>query len=102
MTNSILPVSPPPLPLEPSTAGSGSTQRQPSAAPAEAPAAQSEAVTLSEAAQTTTQLLDAARQSEGINQEAVAQIRAALQNGSYNVAPEDLAQAIAMVLKETS
>jgi flagellar biosynthesis anti-sigma factor FlgM len=75
----------------------------PKAAPsANSAASQSEEVTLSASAQATTQLLDAARQSDGIDQAAVAGIRAALASGSYNVAPEDLAQAIATVLKETN
>jgi flagellar biosynthesis anti-sigma factor FlgM len=99
MTNSISPVSPTPLPPDapaviPGTPGKATTS---DAAPPP-----SEAVTLSAAAQTSTQLLTAARDSSGINQAAVAQIRAAIANGTYNVAPEDLAQAIATVLKETS
>jgi flagellar biosynthesis anti-sigma factor FlgM len=65
-------------------------------------ASESEAVTLSAAAQTTTQLLSSARNAEGFNQTAVDRIRGALQSGTYNVAPEDLAQAIATVLKETN
>jgi len=102
MTNTISPLrqTPPPAtnvaepsntPAKPTASGNAS-----SAAP------QSEAVTLSEAAQTTTQLLNAARESNGINQSAVDQIRGALANGSYSVSPADLAQAIATVLKETS
>jgi flagellar biosynthesis anti-sigma factor FlgM len=63
---------------------------------------QTEAVTLSDAAQTTTKLLSAAQQSDGVDQTAVARIRNALASGSYNVAPEDLAQAMATVLKATS
>ncbi|HQT47190.1 MAG: flagellar biosynthesis anti-sigma factor FlgM [Acidocella sp. 20-63-7] len=79
----------------------------PPAAPSAAPSAQtsstaqSDSVTLSAAAQTSTQLLNAARNSDGINHAAVAQIRSAIQSGTYNVAPEKLAQAIATVLKET-
>lgn len=67
-----------------------------------APAAQTDSVTLSAAAQSGAQLLDAAQTSSGINHEAVAAIRARLADGSYNVSPENLAQAIATVLKETN
>lgn len=63
---------------------------------------QTEAVTLSDAAQTTTKLFSAAQESDGIDQAAVGRIRNALASGSYNVAPEDLAQAMATVLKATS
>jgi flagellar biosynthesis anti-sigma factor FlgM len=75
----------------------------PAAAPAPEPAAppQTDSVTLSPAAQSGAQLLTAAQEDSGINQEAVAAIRAQLAEGSYNVSPENLAQAIATVLKET-
>lgn len=62
---------------------------------------QTDSVTLSAAAQSGAQLLTAAQNAPGINQQAVASIRAQLANGSYNVSPENLAQAIATVLKET-
>jgi flagellar biosynthesis anti-sigma factor FlgM len=102
MTNTISPFrqTPPPatnVPEPPSTPAKPAASGSASSAPS-----QSEAVTLSEAAQTTTQLLNAARDSNGINQSAVDQIRGALANGSYNVSPADLAQAIATVLKETT
>jgi flagellar biosynthesis anti-sigma factor FlgM len=64
-------------------------------------ASQTDSVTLSEAAQSGAQLLNAAQKSSGIDQAAVANIRGQLAAGSYNVSPEDLAQAIATVLKET-
>lgn len=63
---------------------------------------QTEAVTLSDAAQITTKLFSAAQQSDGIDAATVARIRNALGSGNYNVAPEDLAQAMATVLKATS
>lgn len=69
--------------------------------PTPAAAVQTDSVTLSPAAQSGAQLLSAAQDSAGINHEAVAAIRAQLANGSYNVSPENLAQAIATVLKET-
>ena len=84
-------------PLAPSAAqpaAQASTAQQ-TAAP------QTDSVTLSEAAQSGAQLLDAAQKSSGIDHAAVANIRAQLASGSYNVSPEDLAQAIATVVKET-
>ncbi|HTJ91009.1 MAG TPA: flagellar biosynthesis anti-sigma factor FlgM [Acidocella sp.] len=61
-----------------------------------------EAVTLSADAQTTTQLLGAARNSTGVNQQAVAQLRAAIQNGTYNVSPDALARSISSAMKEAA
>jgi flagellar biosynthesis anti-sigma factor FlgM len=60
-----------------------------------------EAVTLSSGAQITTQLLDAARAASGVDQNAVTQARTAIQSGSYNVSPQDLANAITNAFKET-
>jgi flagellar biosynthesis anti-sigma factor FlgM len=101
MSSTISPFSqtPPPAPAAPQA----TPQAAPSATPAAqaASTAQSDSVTLSAAAQTSTQLLSAARNSDGINQTVVAQIRSAIQSGTYNVSPENLAQAIATVLKET-
>src|ERR1700726_4087577 len=102
MTNSISSVSNTPPPGETSTSANTQPMQAPSPMAASSAASQSEAVTLSPAAQTTTQLLTSARSAEGFNQTAVDQIRGALQAGTYNVAPEDLAQAIATVLKETN
>jgi negative regulator of flagellin synthesis FlgM len=67
--------------------------------PAVAP--QTDSVTLSNAAQASTALLAAARGASGIDQPNVAAIKSALANGSYNVSPETLAQAISTVLRET-
>jgi flagellar biosynthesis anti-sigma factor FlgM len=64
-------------------------------------AAAGESVTLSPDAQAAAQLLDAAQTSNGVDDKTVASLRAALADGSYQVSPEDLAQAIATVLKET-
>jgi len=64
--------------------------------------AESDSVTLSPNAQAAAQLLAAAQQSDGVDMFSVASIKASLQNGSYNVSPEDLAQAIVTVLKETN
>jgi flagellar biosynthesis anti-sigma factor FlgM len=60
-----------------------------------------EAVTLSDDAQATTQLLGAARNSSGVNEQAVAQLRAAIQNGTYDVSPDTLARSISSAAKET-
>lgn len=99
MSNSIQPFSQPSVP---------DTQTAPSSVPAAAPAqpaaaeqAQTDSVTLSQAAQSGAALFAAAQNSTGIDQNAVANIRAKLANGSYDVSPENLAQAIATVLKET-
>jgi flagellar biosynthesis anti-sigma factor FlgM len=72
------------------------------AAAESAASGESEAVTLSPNAQAAAQLLAAAQASDGIDTKTVSSLKTALQNGSYNVAPEDLAQAIATVLKETA
>lgn len=61
-----------------------------------------EAVTVSADAITTTQLLGAARNANGIDQAAVQQLRTAIQNGTYNVSPESLAGAMGNALKEAS
>ena len=63
--------------------------------------AQADSVTLSAAAQTSAALVSAARGATGVNQPNVNAIKAALANGSYNVSPESLAQAISTVLNET-
>ncbi len=59
-------------------------------------------MTLSADAQTTTQLLGAARNSSGVNDQAVAQLRAAIQNGTYNVSPDTLARSISSAMKEAA
>ncbi|HEY1858025.1 flagellar biosynthesis anti-sigma factor FlgM [Acidocella sp.] len=61
-----------------------------------------EAVTLSDDAQTTTQLLGAARNSSGVNEQAVAQLRASVQNGTYDVSPDTLARSITSAVKEAA
>lgn len=104
MSNTISPFSqtPPPAQAAPQATAQAAPPVPGTTPPAQTSStAQSDSVTLSAAAQTSTQLLSAARNSDGINQTAVAQIRSAIQSGTYNVAPEDLAQAIATVLKET-
>ena len=65
-----------------------------------APLEQNEVVTLSAQAADATSLLTASRDSDGIDHQAVGQIRSAIENGTYNVSPEDLAQSISNVLKD--
>lgn len=97
MTNPISSVSQTPPPSSASAPpGAPKSNAQPSAA-----APQGDSVTLSTDAQTSTQLLNAARDASGVNPQAVERIRTALQGGNYNVGPDELAQAIATVLKET-
>jgi len=102
MINSVTPSQ-----VTPDTAAatSGSEAVRPQAAPAAdtgAPTATGEAVTVSADANTTTQLLGAARGADGMDQEAVQSLRSAVQNGTYSVSPEDLARAITSAAKEAA
>ena len=78
------------------------TARTSAAAEIAASESSGEAVTLSADAQTTTQLLDAARDSNGVDGQAVAQLRAAVQNGTFNVSPDTLARSIRSAMKESA
>jgi negative regulator of flagellin synthesis FlgM len=78
------------------------TARGGAASQNESSAVAGEAVTLSADAQTTTQLLGAARNSSGVNDQAVAQLRSAIQNGTYSVSPDMLARAISGAMKEAT
>ncbi len=97
MTNTIQPFTP--IPSPDSASGTQPAAKPQAAAPAQT--AQTDSVTLSAAAQTSNALVTAARGSSGVDQSSVASIKAALANGTYNVSPEDLAQAISTVLSET-
>jgi negative regulator of flagellin synthesis FlgM len=66
--------------------------RTPAAAPAAAGGG--EAVTVSDAAKFSTDLLESARASDGIDHAAVQQLSTAIQKGTYNVSPDDLAGAL--------
>ena len=103
MSNSIPPLGQPSLPETASNPAGG--QAVPPVAPAAAAqaaqAAQTDQVTLSPAAQSGSNLFAAAQTASGVDQATVASIRAQLANGTYDVSPENLAQAIAAVLKET-
>jgi len=105
MTNSINPLS--------SYLQAASPETQPGSAAAAAGSASlsaatanstpaSEAVTVSSDAATTTQLLDAARGADGIDQSAVARLRGAIQTGTYDVTPDSLAQAMLGAAKASS
>jgi flagellar biosynthesis anti-sigma factor FlgM len=98
MSNSIQPFSQPSVP---DTQAGATSVPAAASAPAAQPEAQTDSVTLSQAAQSGAALFAAAQNSTGIDQNAVANIRAKLADGSYDVSPENLAQAIATVLKET-
>ncbi len=101
MSNTIPPFVSAPVPDPVNNQGSPQTGAPASPAATAQGAVQTESVTLSAAAQTGTQLLTAARQAAGVDQAQIAAIRAQLANGSYNVSPQDLAQAIATVLKDS-
>jgi flagellar biosynthesis anti-sigma factor FlgM len=82
---------------------SGSAPVQPttaSGAPGDAETTDAEAVTVSSDASTSTELLASARSADGINQSVVSALRSAVQNGTYNVSPEDLARSITSALRE--
>jgi flagellar biosynthesis anti-sigma factor FlgM len=91
--------------VAPETAGQGdaaATTRAGAAAESAPSESSGEAVTLSADAQTTTQLLGAARSASGVNDQAVAQLRTAIQNGTYNVSPGTLARSISSAMKEAA
>lgn len=85
------------------TTDAAQTAKNSTAKSALQPAAEAgvESVTLSAAAQANTALVSAARDAKGIDQAHVNAIKEALANGTYNVSPEDLANAISSVLGET-
>jgi flagellar biosynthesis anti-sigma factor FlgM len=62
--------------------------------------AQGEAVTLTPAAQTSEQLLHAARAASGVDNSTVQSLRAAIQADTYNVPPDTLATSIVAALKD--
>jgi flagellar biosynthesis anti-sigma factor FlgM len=61
-----------------------------------------EAVTLTPDAQTSADLLEAARAASGIDTQAVQSLKAGIASGSYQVPPENLAASIVAALTETS
>jgi len=101
MTNTIGPLSSGHAAREAASQSAANTTNKQAAPPPDtqappAGAAQaSEAVTLSATSQATAQLLDAARAADGVDEARVAQLRGAVQSGTYDVAPEDVAKAIA-------
>ena len=59
-----------------------------------------EQVSLSSDAAAGTQLLDAARNAEGVDPATVQKVKTAIQNGTYDVSPDKLAQSIIGAMKE--
>ena len=72
-----------------------------SSAGAGAAAPSGEAVTLTPDAQSSTDLLEAARAASGIDQQAVQSLKAEILSGGYQVPPESLATSIVVALSET-
>jgi flagellar biosynthesis anti-sigma factor FlgM len=72
-----------------------------SSAGASAAASSGEAVTLTPDAQTSTDLLEAARAASGIDQQAVQSLKAEITSGTYQVPLESLATSIVAALSET-
>lgn len=62
--------------------------------------AASDAVTITDSARASAQLLDQARAADGINQTAVAQLKTAIQSQTYHVPAEQLANAIVSAMAE--
>jgi len=105
MTSSINSVSQSPGTSEsagPASGPAGVRPAETAPAAADITLAPGEAVTVSADAETTTQLLDAARGADGVDQTSVARLRGAVQDGSYDVSPDNLARAITGALKETT
>jgi len=63
-------------------------------------AAGAEQVSLSSDAAAGTQLLDAARNAEGVDPATIQKVKTAIQNGTYDVSPDKLAQSIIGAMKE--
>jgi flagellar biosynthesis anti-sigma factor FlgM len=72
-----------------------------SGSPAGAAQSASEAVTLTPDAQTSTELLEAARAASGMDHQAVQALKAEIISGTYQVPPENLAASIVAALTET-
>ena len=80
-------------------AASSSTKSQGSTAAAAAPAG--EEVTLTPDAQTSADLLEAARTASGIDHNAVQSLKTQINAGTYEVPPETLAASIQAAISET-
>jgi len=78
--------------------GASATSVKSSSASAQQAASSAEAVTVSSDATTTAQLLTAARNADGVDQQAVQQLKNQIQNGTYNIPPDKLATSIAAAL----
>jgi len=75
-----------------------STGAQPPAS--QAGAASAEIVSLSSDASTSTQLLHAARDADGVDPAMVQRVKGAIQSDTYDVSPDKLAQSIIGAMKE--
>jgi flagellar biosynthesis anti-sigma factor FlgM len=71
------------------------------ASPPSAAAPSGEAVTLTPNAQTSADLLEAARAAAGVDHQAVQALKAEIASGTYQVPPENLAASIVAALTET-
>jgi len=99
MTNIINPAQPQ---LGASASAAAASPKTPST-PASPPPAGGAAdqVSVSANALTASGLLQSARESDGIDAAAVLQMKTALQNGSYEISADDLAQAMLGAMKES-
>jgi anti-sigma28 factor (negative regulator of flagellin synthesis) len=68
--------------------------------PADSGAPASEAVTITDGARATAQLLDQARAADGVDHASVARLKTAIQSQSYHVAAEPLASSIVSAMAE--
>jgi len=94
---------PPQLGTDPTPAGLTAAAKAAAAIPSPpAPAISgTEQVSVSANAVTASGLLQSARDSDGIDELAVVQLKNAIQNGSYDVSADDLAQAMLGAMKES-
>jgi flagellar biosynthesis anti-sigma factor FlgM len=100
----ILPITQSPMSSDNAEATGSSAAARPGAntQAAGAETAAGEAVTVSADANTSTQLLDAARNADGMDDAAVQRLRSAVQGGTYDVSPQDLARAMTNAARETA
>lgn len=94
-----------PAPAEGTVGGEGSAGITTAKGPASVPVPYSvngeDQVVLSEGAGEVERLIELASMEPEIDSELVIRIKSEIEDGSYDVSPEDLARAIARVLKET-
>jgi len=93
-----LPSNPETAALAGQSAGTSATSAKVSGTSAQQGAGNAEAVTVSSDATNTAQLLTAARNANGIDQQAVQQLKSQIQSGTYSIPPDKLATSIATAL----